>query len=477
MRSTHGSPQLVTDSERQLKDLVSGASRVLLINPPVYERRYHWLRWNQPSDLLRLSTWIKSHSKRADVRLYDFMFPTESGDVPKKKVAETWKEGGRQLWHFGQRFEDFEKTFNSWQLDRWRPNVIIITSLTSYWHQSIEQLLVSLCNKFKGEKERRSVSICLYGNYPRFETQHALKQRDADVVFAKSIDTTGMIPDFGLYAPRAPLFYGLDIYDGKLGDHIDACFEAEAKALKANGIARPPSLTLAFLNANICEERNQWDVVAQRVDASKRSERAPPRIVVEGISGVEPRSLSKPILGKLKSANVRTLFVEHARIQGGDLDVAAYDALRGVIDDELRAKRAGQPKAWLDKATVTGFVSMGLPNDDLDCLVRSTLHLNQFFQAVILKPFGYSPDRDTANASTRMKRWPEGPCAGSPQWFPYSGGSGLQMSDYADLIRWQNLLNKRVKGMTFDFLGSGTVARLVRETVVMESWKRHQEAR
>jgi hypothetical protein len=34
-----------------------------------------------------------------------------------------------------------------------------------------------------------------------------------------------------------------------------------------------------------------------------------------------------------------------------------------------------------------------------------------------------------------------------------------------------------VKGATFDFLGAGAVAKLVRETVVMESWKRHRETR
>ena len=45
-----------------------------------------------------------------------------------------------------------------------------------------------------------------------------------------------------------------------------------------------------------------------------------------------------------------------------------------------------------------------------------------------------------------------------------------------NLVRWQNLLNKRVKGDTFDFLDEGSIARLVRETLVAESWKRRPEA-
>ena len=69
------------------------------------------------------------------------------------------------------------------------------------------------------------------------------------------------------------------------------------------------------------------------------------------------------------------------------------------------------------------------------------------------------------------------PYAMSPQWFPYVRTSNrLRMNDYENLVRWQNVLNKRVKGSTFDFLDGGTVGKLVRETLVTESWKRHREA-
>ena len=130
-----------------------------------------------------------------------------------------------------------------------------------------------------------------------------------------------------------------------------------------------------------------------------------------------------------------------------------------------------------ERGGVTGFVAMGLPDDDMDELVNSTLKLNSYFQSVILKPFGYSPDVDPSAEEERRSRWAE-PYQLSPQWFPYVGnGSRLGRSDYANLVRWQNLLNRRVKGFTFDFLDSGHVARLVRETLVTESWKRRQEAR
>jgi len=204
----------------------------------------------------------------------------------------------------------------------------------------------------------------------------------------------------------------------------------------------------------------------------------PKQLVVDGIAGVEPRSLSTERLRQLKMAGVRSLFVEHARLPGGGVDVEAYQPLLSFLKEEEHRKKSGaDSRAWLDRGSVTGFIAMGLPDDDLDELVRATLTANSFFQAVILKPFGYSPVIDSASVDRRRDRWPQ-PCESSPQWFPYVGhGSQLSRDDYDNLIRWQNVLNKRVKGTTFDFLDEGTVARLVRETLVAESWKRHREVR
>jgi hypothetical protein len=48
----------------------------------------------------------------------------------------------------------------------------------------------------------------------------------------------------------------------------------------------------------------------------------------------------------------------------------------------------------------------------------------------------------------------------------------LSKDDYQNLFGWQNLLNRRVKGATFDFLDEDSaVALLVRETLVAESWR------
>jgi hypothetical protein len=468
--------QLVSNPSAYLKKHLTRRSRVLLVNPPVQERRYHWIRWNQPTDLLRLSSWLKTTHRGIDVKLFDFMAPDEAGQVPKHKVKETWTGASddAQLWHFGQSFDVFERALATFKQRGWHADVVIVSSLTSYWHVSVEKLLIKLCSHLD-RKRRDATTICLAGNYPRLEPAHAETQLDADIAFTTSPDTSGCCPDFDLYrdsGSELPQFFALDIEDKRISEHLGQCLALKNDQQRKRGIARPPTFTVAFFNDDVCSPASQLSQVVEFAQAH------PGQLVIEGIAGIEPASLTTVHLDQLKAAGFRSLFVEHARLPGGGIDVSKYEALLASLNEEQHRKKAGQSKnAWLERGNVTGFVAMGLPDDDVDELVRSTLTVNRFFQAVILKPYGYSPTVEDITEAKRRKRWKE-PCFSSPQWFPYVGnGSTLSYDDYDNLVRWQNVLNKRVKGATFDFLDDGVVAQLVRETVVAESWKRQREAR
>lgn len=82
----HPPEQLVEPTAIQdILAFIPDGSKILLINPPVYDRRYEWLRWNQPTDLLRLSSYLK-REKSCEVKLFDFMQPDEKGQVLRKLV-------------------------------------------------------------------------------------------------------------------------------------------------------------------------------------------------------------------------------------------------------------------------------------------------------------------------------------------------------------------------------------------------------
>jgi len=356
--------------------------------------------------------------------------------------------------------------------EKWNPNLVIISSLTSYWHVSIEKLLIRLCSHL-GERRRRATRICLYGKYPQYEPAHAQAQADADAAFTRHVDTFDCVPDFRLYIDaeqRLPNFFALDIEAPSLLDHLSESLSLKEDTDKRRGLMRMPVMTTAFFNPDVCSSESRLEEVCAF------AEEHPCQVLIEGVVGIEPRSLTSGRLAQIKRAGFRTLYVEHARSSGGGVDANAYDALLSFLESEREARQLGKGKSPLtERGGVTGFVAMGLPDDNIDELVNSTLELNGYFQSVILKPFGYSPAIDSSTEEERRRRWGE-PYRLSPQWFPYvENGSSLDRPDYANLVRWQNLLNRRVKGSTFDFLDNGRVSRLVRETLVTESWKRRRE--
>jgi len=80
--------------------------RVLLVNPPVYETRDNWIRWNQPLDLLKIGAHLRS-SVRCKVDLLDFMLPDAEGHVPQQRLPGTQRHhsvAGYEypVWHFGK---------------------------------------------------------------------------------------------------------------------------------------------------------------------------------------------------------------------------------------------------------------------------------------------------------------------------------------------------------------------------------------
>src|SRR5271156_5929788 len=102
-----------------LSKQVTHRDRVLLLNPPVEETRYSWLRWNQPLDLLKLASRLRFHVE-CGVELLDCMKPDETG-----KVKEDWLPSDRRYYsvkgerypmrRFGTSYADIAKQLTTLQ--------------------------------------------------------------------------------------------------------------------------------------------------------------------------------------------------------------------------------------------------------------------------------------------------------------------------------------------------------------------------
>ncbi|MBI3301435.1 MAG: hypothetical protein HYZ72_05065, partial [Deltaproteobacteria bacterium] len=133
-------------AEVLLSKHVSRKDRVLLINPPVEETRYSWLRWNQPLDLLKLASHLRSQVE-CEVELLDFMKPDPKGHVreewlPRDRRYYTVKEYRYPMRRFGEPYS----LFPEWLLSKRRenpslePTQVWITSLCSYWYESVAEM-------------------------------------------------------------------------------------------------------------------------------------------------------------------------------------------------------------------------------------------------------------------------------------------------------------------------------------------------
>jgi hypothetical protein len=85
--------------------------RVLLFNPPVYDTRFPWSRWQQPTTLLKLATLLKS--QRSEVRLIDALYhkPDEKLTRRRMKVL-TRGDVSINYWRFGQLRSELNSQLN-----------------------------------------------------------------------------------------------------------------------------------------------------------------------------------------------------------------------------------------------------------------------------------------------------------------------------------------------------------------------------
>src|SRR5262249_58011675 len=125
---------------------VTRRDRVLLLNPPVEETRYSWIRWNQPLDLLKIGSRLRSHVK-CGVELLDCMKPDEGG-----KVSEDWLPRDRRYYsvtgerypmrRFGISYGELTRQLTAMHKQeggKKRPTQIWITSLGSDWDENVGQ--------------------------------------------------------------------------------------------------------------------------------------------------------------------------------------------------------------------------------------------------------------------------------------------------------------------------------------------------
>jgi len=421
-------------------------NRVFLINPPVIDSRYEWIKWNQPLDLLKLSTMLKTING-CQVKLFDFMLPNPSGIVPRRQSRLEFDLPSEEQarWHFGQSWEKFDEYLDSLLDIKWIPNSVWITTLTSFWWQAVPLVADRVKNKLQ------CPPIILYGNYPSLETKHAAQFCfNVDTVIKDKINLNAWSSDFSLYENHKPKFRALDMY-GR--DPIGEISES----LK-NGISH-----FAFFNENLF---SNFDTNLKPIleDVVKQDW----NIQFHGICGIEAKDFPIDHIALLTKANFNELHIEPIYSDDGTVDEPKYREILKACEQAGLVRKRGA--GWESRRHyLSGFLWVGYSNDDIEMLVWNALMILQLVGMVILKPFTPTPGTKEYKFLKSKLDYIE-PEDISPHRIPFAEINGLSKSDYTDLYRMAAFLNRKVRGRTFDYLGKTYLKKVIKDSLSARNW-------
>jgi len=435
-------PQVL--SAQQTLDQLQG--KVLLINPPVIDSRYPWIKWNQPLDLLKLGTALVQ-LRGCDVRLFDFMLPTPKGTVPKRRsrIEVDLPRDEPIRWCFGRPWDEFDAYLEKLSRQGWIPTYVVITTLTSFWWQPVPLV----ANHIKNTLKRPTVVLC--GNYPALEMQHAVQFcPNIDIVVKDHLDVRDYPAAFSLYGDQPLGFCALDLHSSSVLDEM------------AGAIARGIS-HFAFFNDNLFQDfAARLEPVLQHVVIRKWNVR------FHAICGVQTRDFPIHSAQLLADAHFAELHFEPAYDDEGLVDESRYHTVMHACKNAGFISRRGS--GWESRSHYfSGFLWIGRPDDNLDKLVWNALKLLQLVGMVIPKP--YSPTPGTAAYEELASRvgWIM-PQDVSPHRLPFSGWNGIEKEDYKDFYRMTAFLNLKVRGHTFDFLGDTYLVKVIQESLAGRRW-------
>src|SRR6516162_7609823 len=97
--------------------------RVLLFNPPVYDTRFPWNRWQQPVTLLQLATLLRRNE--CEVRLIDALYHKSDEKLTRRRM-KVFSRGDVSInyWRFGQLPSELIAQLNELKNKNWRPDEV-----------------------------------------------------------------------------------------------------------------------------------------------------------------------------------------------------------------------------------------------------------------------------------------------------------------------------------------------------------------
>jgi hypothetical protein len=430
------------------------AQRILLINPAVFDTKFLWARWQEPTLLAKVANYYKG--KGADLRYVDAtanrLGPAR---LRRERVREFHLDGlPVSQWRFGESRASLRRQLRGLSKGGWLADVVVIECFVSFWWRGVREAAALAREAFPNAR------IAIIGQTEGLvrENPSLLSSAHLENVRAEAVDVLPMeihkaAPDWAL-GPRPPLLGYLSLATGLRSA------EAVVEDIQT-GIAAGVR-TFAFCDLGLLRHNDQAFADILRAVIAKKLKA---KFVAPGTISVRDLVDRTELLPLMWQAGYRQIVFSddrHAALTAP----ASWEA----EDTLLRAYGSVIPlcaKAGFSYRTdaLAAAISLGRNGENLMQRSAFLAAVAHTVGSVIIWPYqptaeecrlaGVTEDRDLQNGKL----------------FPLRHTSRATYRDYLNVLGLAVVLNSKHREHTFDFMGSGLIPTLFRKSLSRKAWE------
>lgn len=466
----------------------------LLVNPPVYDTQY-WAEWSQPYGLLRVAAWLQTLGYKK-LWLFDFMETGQDRKVPFRRinVAEDYSilnEPEKRIepiriekdsssielykFHFGKSWDEFEQWLKVRGLMKHPPHDIFISATMTYWWESASDL-VKRCRRYFGRRSR----IIMGGIYPTLCPEHCAEHVRPDIVVAGEVEEANDLwTDLSLYKTTPP--YAIITPSRGCPFNCSYCAQKTINAGRQRVRFRSPEDIVAEMHDK--QDRYGIREFAFYADFLLFGFRDHLMKVLEALAkdrtkyylyapeGLDTNFLSQDerLLPLMKEAGFKKIYLPVESIDDTYLEMLNRRHVR--LEHFVKSVRLCEKAGFrLRNLEVNSFVLYGLPEENIDSVVKTILFVSETVGSIIPMLFTPVP---TTGLYERYRHHLTQVMGGNERdlhkingkLYPFLRMNEGSVKDYVDLQRLMFTLNAHYRSRSFQIFGDTRVSQAFRHNL------------
>jgi hypothetical protein len=424
--------------------------RVLLFNPPVYDTRFPWMNWQQPVALLQLGTLLRGYG--CDLQLVDALHFKPEQKITRRRVRILSRgDISINYWRYGHFKAELTSQLKAYKQEGGEPDDVYIQGFTTIWWEGIAEATTLIRQIFP------EAHIILFGAYPSLATEHALEHSQADVLACSVEGLAGLPPDLSLFSYR-PSFTYISIGTKKRSSEEII----EELIFRANPVNQQERIgRFAFADHDVIRKYPQQfrEVLRTIIDRKLK-------VSFYALGNIYPHDLAED--AELASLLFQAGFKQLVFADDRELEPSTEAREHWLVNYRQAITYCIQAGYKSRTDDLIGSVSIGRPGENLAETAGFMAEVAHEAGSLIVVPYQPKPEEMERIQPGTPLEYQNG------KLFPFAEYNGASFRDYQELLGLAAILNAKYRSHTFDFLGDSLISRLVRASLVSESWDPHK---